>query len=54
MPHLGVTTVKSHVAAVTEKLSLRNRVQAAVRAHQLGLIDDDFRPFDEQRTDRPE
>ena len=52
--HLGVTTVKSHVAAVTEKLSLRNRVQAAVRAHQLGLIDDDFRPVDEQPADRPE
>ncbi|MBM2619791.1 response regulator transcription factor [Actinoplanes sp. LDG1-06] len=42
--HLGVTTVKSHVAAVTEKLGLRNRVQAAVMAHRLGLIDDDFRP----------
>ncbi|GAB2576739.1 DNA-binding response regulator [Paractinoplanes abujensis] len=42
--HLGVTTVKSHVAAVTEKLGLRNRVQAAVMAHRLGLIDDDFKP----------
>ncbi len=42
--HLGVTTVKSHVAAVTGKLGLRNRVQAAVTAHRLGLIDDDFQP----------
>lgn len=42
--HLGVTTVKSHVAAITEKLRLRNRVQAAVVAHRLGLVDDDFRP----------
>ncbi len=42
--HLGVTTVKSHVAAVTEKLHLRNRTQAAVVAHRLGLVDNDFRP----------
>ena len=39
-----MTTVKTHVAAVTEKLRLRNRVQAAVVAHRLGLVDDDFRP----------
>jgi len=43
--HMGVTTVKSHVAAITEKLGLRNRIQAAVVAHRLGLIDDDFRPI---------
>ncbi|MFE4582671.1 response regulator transcription factor [Streptomyces chartreusis] len=43
--HLGVTTVKSHVGAITQKLHLRNRVQAAVVAHQLGLVDDDFRPL---------
>jgi DNA-binding NarL/FixJ family response regulator len=40
--HLGVTTVKTHVASVTDKLRLRNRVQAAVVAHRLGLVDDDF------------
>ncbi|MFC7545846.1 response regulator [Plantactinospora sp. GCM10030261] len=42
--HLGVTTVKTHVSAAMEKLRLRNRVQAAVTAHRLGLVDDDFRP----------
>ncbi|SCF09866.1 response regulator [Micromonospora mirobrigensis] len=42
--HLGVTTVKTHVSAAMEKLELRNRVQAAVVAHRLGLVDDDFEP----------
>ncbi|RKN41988.1 response regulator [Micromonospora endolithica] len=42
--HLGVTTVKTHVSAAMEKLHLRNRVQAAVVAHRLGLVDDDFNP----------
>lgn len=43
--HLGVTTVKSHVGAITHKLHLRNRIQAAVVAHPLGLVHDDFRPL---------
>ncbi|GAA3766886.1 response regulator [Micromonospora maritima] len=42
--HLGVTTVKTHVSAAMEKLELRNRVQAAVVAHRLGLVDDGFNP----------
>ncbi|MEU1841017.1 response regulator transcription factor [Micromonospora chersina] len=42
--HLGVTTVKTHVSAAMEKLDLRNRVQAAVVAHRLGLVDEGFNP----------
>jgi DNA-binding NarL/FixJ family response regulator len=42
--HLGITTVKTHVSAAMDKLTLRNRVQAAVVAHRLGLVDENFRP----------
>ncbi|MEW2244320.1 hypothetical protein [Streptomyces sp. NPDC026666] len=33
-------------AARTQKLKLCNRIQAAVVAHGLGLVDDEFRPTD--------
>ncbi|MEO3862667.1 response regulator transcription factor [Acrocarpospora sp. B8E8] len=41
--HVGLTTVKSHVSTAMEKLRLRNRIQAAVVAHRLGLVDSAFR-----------
>lgn len=42
--HVGVTTVKTHIAAAMDKLGLRNRIQAAVVAHRAGLVDAAFRP----------
>jgi DNA-binding NarL/FixJ family response regulator len=33
------TTVKTHVTHILQKLSLRDRVQAVVLAHQTGLIE---------------
>lgn len=44
--HVGVTTVKTHVAALMEKLRLRNRTQVAVVAYRLGLVGPDFSPAD--------
>ncbi|MEO3868140.1 hypothetical protein ABGB18_04835 [Nonomuraea sp. B12E4] len=42
---MGVTTVKTHIAAAMEKPGLRNRIQAAVVAHRAGLVDAAFRPI---------
>jgi DNA-binding NarL/FixJ family response regulator len=36
--HVGGTTVKTHVAAVLDKLGARDRVQAVVMAYELGVV----------------
>lgn len=36
--HLGTGTVKTHVAATLSKLNLRDRTQAAILAHEAGLV----------------
>ncbi|MFG1946976.1 response regulator [Nonomuraea sp. NPDC048826] len=51
--HVGVTTVKTHIAAAMEKLGLRNRIQAAVVAHRSGLVDASFRPVRPPRGGAP-
>ena len=37
--HISVHTVKAHLEAVYDKLNVSNRVQAAMKAVVLGLID---------------
>lgn len=37
--HIGEVTVKTHVAAVLSKLGLRNRIAAAIYAHEHHLVD---------------
>lgn len=39
--HLSLSTVKTHIGSILAKLDLRDRVQAAIAAHQLGLADPD-------------
>ena len=38
---LGENTVKSHVTHLFDKLGVRNRVEAAILAHETGLGDGD-------------
>lgn len=38
--HLSTSTVKHHVSSTLEKLNVENRIQAAVLAVRLGLVDD--------------
>ena len=38
--HVGETTVRTHVGHVLAKLNVRDRVQAVVRAHEMGVLDE--------------
>ena len=37
--HISDTTVKTHITHILQKLDLRDRVQAVVLAHEIGLHD---------------
>jgi DNA-binding NarL/FixJ family response regulator len=37
--YMSEATVKTHVSRILSKLDLTNRVQAAILAHQAGLLD---------------
>ena len=37
--HISVHTVKAHLEAIYEKFSVNNRVQAAIKAIGIGMID---------------
>jgi len=38
--HVSETTVRTHVGHVLTKLNVRDRVQAVVRAHEMGVLDE--------------
>jgi len=38
--HIAETTVRTHVGHVLTKLNVRDRVQAVVRAHEMGVLDE--------------
>ena len=37
--HISIHTTKAHLEAIYEKFKVQNRVQAAIKAIQLGLVD---------------
>ena len=36
--HISVHTVKAHLESIYEKIEVKNRVQAAIKAAKLGII----------------